>query len=684
MKIIRNTFIFFTFLFALKSESIDISTNLSYDDYIRSFPSKVFLDDNNTIEEEFFSKLESDSEIKTLKGKLQAELNERGLKNISISIEPYHTSEGGDPISIMNYRNALKTSLRDIQKIPITKATLKFKRISFVSGIRYENNNDSIVIPFPPTEGIWYRFLTVEGKNHPEFQKYLKKRREDTLNSINNLIPDASDDMARINYILNNLCSNDNSSFKNHAELRMHPLFKQDKIAIKKDYSLDIEGDTYTIFYNHFINGTNELSLFKKGVIKHSLQTKYLVTKIKIDSDCLIVDGKVNNYKSGINSSTFNIDESGRVYREFYYNPDVTILTSNDDCLGTNNNLDQVLELGLDVDKIIIALLDTGVDYNDPKISVHLARVPKYAREMEEKALNSLKVLQEKLLELNNKGWLEKAAMSLSNYNYTTRLKDIQKLIVQNNIILERVQEIRKNGKTFVGRDFHDEDDTPFDYYEGSIFNPTQRQHGTSMAKILSQSGDDISILNVKYPQSGHDQEKRMADAIDYSANFGANIINMSFGEHKSVGEAIKASMEKHKNILFVSAAGNVMGHDYSIKKRNLENNPTYPAVYQLENHLTVANLNNDSKSLSKISCFSNKIVEIGIHSKDATSGSATEVSRIAGRIKKICSKFNAIDLKKHLLKTATEVEELKPFIKNGAVVNEERAIEEAKKICAN
>jgi len=679
-------FIGCTFAFA-KDKPLVIDDDLSYSDYVSSLPENTIKTDISlNYQSNFLHALETDSDITKLKTRLISSLKQRGVNVPNISISPYHSSLGGHPISIKSYKEVLASSLAEIEKIPQQKVKGTTQSLNFVSGYDFSFDVD-LQIPLPTPEGFWYGLLTAEGIHHPRFKEFLERRRYKTLERYFSLSKNMSaEDKLKIKYIVNNFCGHEISLFRNTSEIKNHPFFESSKIKIEQGYAksvtLNIQNNEFTIYYDKNARGRRKLVLYKKGVEHTSSSSHFAIAKIELDNNCLIQNGEITNFTNGSKHSKLNVDSSGNSFRHFYFNPDITPPIRENCHQGTKINLDQILETGFEVNKVLIALLDTGVDYNDPELSKHLARVPKYVSKTEQSALDLIARMQEELNKLKSKSWFEKVTMNLSGYDQDERITDIRNLIMQNQKNLDRAKEIRQSGLTFVGKDFNDNDDKPYDYFEGTIFEPYFRQHGTSMLKILSKSEEDVYVLNVKYPQYGQMGNQKFIEAIDYSISFGANIVNMSFGIDANFGHAIEKSIKKHTDTLFVSAAGNADRQHNSLRERNLESNPIYPAVYQHNNHITVTNLNADSRSISDISFYSNKLVEIGVYSPKSSSGSAAEISRIAGRIKKICPHYDGPSIKKLLIQTSDKVEKLMPYIKNGSVVNEERAIIVASQNC--
>ena len=93
-----------------------------------------------------------------------------------------------------------------------------------------------------------------------------------------------------------------------------------------------------------------------------------------------------------------------------------------------------------------------------------------------------------------------------------------------------------------------------------SSSNPLEYAHGTHIAGIIAQTAaeanSDIKIMPLKVFRNGIAYTSDIITAIDYAAANGASVVNCSFGatvDNPALKEAIKA----HPDILFVCAVGN-------------------------------------------------------------------------------------------------------------------------------
>ena len=160
-------------------------------------------------------------------------------------------------------------------------------------------------------------------------------------------------------------------------------------------------------------------------------------------------------------------------------------------------------------------------------------------------------------------------------------------------------------------------------------YSETSRQyvddHGTHIAGIIAAVADNdmgvagvashsnVKIMSLKVlgEEEGY-QEIRgsvtsLIKAIEYAEANGASICNMSLGYTVKDEELYQAM--KNSNMLFICAAGNGMestgGYGFSIDEK-----PEYPAAYDLDNIISVANMN-EHGYIDLSSCYGEKSVDI-------------------------------------------------------------------------
>lgn len=233
------------------------------------------------------------------------------------------------------------------------------------------------------------------------------------------------------------------------------------------------------------------------------------------------------------------------------------------------------------------------------------------------------------------------------------------------------------------GWDFKNRDNKPFD----------DNQHGTHTAGTIAATGrNGIGIAGVAHTarvmslkflggSRGSGTSEDAILAIRYAATNGAQIMSNSWGgggRSQALFDAIKAANEK--GILFVAAAGN--------SKRDNDSKPSYPAAYDLPNVLAVA-ATDESDRLATFSNFGVKSVHIAapgvkIYSTipggkyAAFSGTSMACPHVAGAavvLKAAYPNLKAVELKSVLVDSAESIDGLKSKVFNGGRLHLARAM---------
>lgn len=157
------------------------------------------------------------------------------------------------------------------------------------------------------------------------------------------------------------------------------------------------------------------------------------------------------------------------------------------------------------------------------------------------------------------------------------------------------------------GYDFANKDGDPMDDYG----------HGTHCAGIIGATHnngegivgvmDDVSIMAVKFlDKKGNGENIDAAKSIDYAVKMGADIISASWAGPEAA-PVIKKAIERAEKagVLFVAAAGND-----KVFSRDNDMVGQYPTNYKLSNILSVASIKPDSE-LSSFSHFGRTSVHI-------------------------------------------------------------------------
>ena len=249
---------------------------------------------------------------------------------------------------------------------------------------------------------------------------------------------------------------------------------------------------------------------------------------------------------------------------------------------------------------------------------------------------------------------------------------------------------IWKNSAEIPDNGIDDDKNGYTDDYHGISFirsdnNPVDEAgHGTHVAGIIGAEHNDIGVSGVMgsvkimpiqfnylcWPNTA-DCWKETAKGIDYAVDMGAAIINMSLGSElysEAMYEAIKRANEK--GVIIVAAAMN-----YS------EQEPYYPAAYNLPNVISVASSNihglpsdftNFGKKHVHLFAPGEDIISTLPHSsyglKSGTSMSAPLVTGIIGLY--LANGGSPKDVKQRLIDTARRYEQFGGLVFSNGLIN--------------
>lgn len=198
------------------------------------------------------------------------------------------------------------------------------------------------------------------------------------------------------------------------------------------------------------------------------------------------------------------------------------------------------------------------------------------------------------------------------------------------------------------------------------------------IAGITDNQYVKIMVLKALGTDYGIGEEDAVIRAIQYAEANGASICNLSFGTEYYLPRL--EQVMKDSKMLFISAAGN---GNQSGEGVNSDQNPDYPAAFDLENNISVANLMFDG-NLAKSSNFSANIVDIAapgtyivstITSNSygfmtGTSMAAPMVTGVAAMLYSYRTDISLQDVKGILMNSARRLDGLKGKLVSGGVVD--------------
>ena len=210
--------------------------------------------------------------------------------------------------------------------------------------------------------------------------------------------------------------------------------------------------------------------------------------------------------------------------------------------------------------------------------------------------------------------------------------------------------------------------------------------HGSHCSGTIGAKGNDgkgivgvnwdVKIMAVKFlSASGSGTLEDALKAIDYATKMGAKVMSNSWGGggfSQTLFDAIKRSNDA--GALFIAAAGN--------DNNNNDSRPTYPANYEVANIIAVAAIDNQGARAS-FSSYGKRTVHVGapgvnVYSStggdyDSWSGTSMATPHVSGVAALVWGNepvLTAVELKNRLLQTARPIAGLKGKTKTGGLVN--------------
>ena len=277
------------------------------------------------------------------------------------------------------------------------------------------------------------------------------------------------------------------------------------------------------------------------------------------------------------------------------------------------------------------------------------------------------------------------------DYNHIDLIENIYQ---KENEICDNDQDDDGNGYVddCIGWDFENDDNDPFD----------DSSHGTHVAGIIGAVGNNnigvsgvcqkVKLLNVKVlDKNGDGYDSNVALGIVYAVDSGAKVVNLSLESSKLLPMTYNAiSYAEEKNVIVVMAAGNA-DQDIDIKK-------IYPAVHSLDfdNAITVGNSNIEDKrgTKSDFGSISTDIFAPGeniistypddkVSNKTGTSMAAPFISGVVGLLLSYNDNLNRLsffDVKKRIISSADSISTLKGLSIAGGRINASKILDETGK----
>ena len=232
-----------------------------------------------------------------------------------------------------------------------------------------------------------------------------------------------------------------------------------------------------------------------------------------------------------------------------------------------------------------------------------------------------------------------------------------------------------------------------WNFYDNNaqVFTGTDDNHGTHSAGTIAAARNGVGTVGICDPayvkimviktlgtSSGVGTVSNVVKAIRYAQANGASICNLSFGTMKYSEELYQAI--KDSEMLFIVAAGNgdASGNGYSIDEQ-----PMYPASFELDNIISVANLRFDGQ-LDRASNYGVRSVDLAapgnyilstITGNDyaymsGTSMAAPMVTGTAAMLYSCDASLSLMDARNRILQSARPLESLSGKVATGGMLD--------------
>ena len=232
-----------------------------------------------------------------------------------------------------------------------------------------------------------------------------------------------------------------------------------------------------------------------------------------------------------------------------------------------------------------------------------------------------------------------------------------------------------------------------WNFYDNNaqVFTGADDNHGTHSAGTIAAARNGVGTVGICDPayvkimviktlgtSSGVGTVSNVVKAIRYAQANGASICNLSFGTMKYSEELYQAI--KDSGMLFIVAAGNgdASGNGYSIDEQ-----PMYPASFELDNIISVANLRFDGQ-LDRASNYGMRSVDLAapgnyilstITGNDyaymsGTSMAAPMVTGTAAMLYSYDASLSLMDVRNRILQSARPLESLSGKVATGGMLD--------------
>ncbi len=422
-------------------------------------------------------------------------------------------------------------------------------------------------------------------------------------------------------------------------------------VAIFEDKVTDQELKDLAAGYNGSVEVVNHIDDYALLSVKNSSDYYDVLDSLKANSKISEVQGNIDLSPLSFSNDTYAdaqwaIDNPGSyLYLSELGKMDVNSTPDID--MDVTQAWDNLQEMQAAKRQVVVAVVDTGVDYQHPDLANRMWENPD---EIKDNGIDD-----------DGNGYIDdyygwdfyNNDSTVCHYKYSTKYNKYMALPEDN-----------------------DDHGTHVAGIIGAAVN-----NGTGIAGIAGNVDVKIMALKINGGSKGTGSLSSAIEAIKYATMMGADICNLSWGTSQSV-DALKQVIQE-SNMLFVAAAGNT-GENNDVK-------PIYPADLNLDNLISVTFIDAEGE-LTNYSNYGPNSVDLAAPGEDiysttvgsyaSLSGSSMAAPQVTGvaAIMYACSDhIYASNVKELLVKSVKPIESLQGRLKNAGIPSAYQALLSAK-----
>lgn len=227
------------------------------------------------------------------------------------------------------------------------------------------------------------------------------------------------------------------------------------------------------------------------------------------------------------------------------------------------------------------------------------------------------------------------------------------------------------------------DDSHGWDFVDGNndAGNPWGDWHGTHVAGIASQGTERVNVMPTRVIGPSPYDIRKVAEAVDYAADHGAKVINMSFGFGTPERMAVMRDViARHPDVLFVAAAGNdskpleQVDPNLELAANSLPNLVVVAASDAEGRPASMTNYGRTANLAAQGVEVMSAIPGAGYSPMSGTSMAAPQVTNLAGRMLVLDPQLSPTALKRLMADTSDMRADWQGKVASGGPINVERA----------